>query len=314
MRYAMISIFYIKEKKMTWFGGIEAGGTKFNCIIAQDPENILAEISIKTDTPDKTIPEVIHFFKQAEKKHSITLAAMGIACFGPVNLDLNDPLFGSITSTPKVKWQNTPLVSLLKTYFDLPFGFDTDVNGAAIGEGTWGAGKDLSDFLYVTIGTGIGGGIITNGRPIHGLIHPEVGHMLMHQDMEKDPFEGCCPFHRNCLEGLASGPSVSKRWGISTYDLPDDHPAWDLEADYLGQAVHNWVLSYSPLRIILGGGVMKKKGLIEKIRKVARVSLNGYVDSNLIKEENDSYITLPKLGDRAGSLGAIALASLAAKS
>lgn len=299
---------------MEWYGGIEAGGTKFNCIIAQDPDHIITETTIKTQTPEITIPEVIQFFKKSEIKHDICISAMGIACFGPVNLDKNDPLFGSITSTPKVQWQNTPLLSLLKPYFNVPFEFDTDVNGAAIGEGKWGAGKGLSDFLYVTIGTGIGGGVISNGLPIHGLIHPEVGHILMNHDLEKDPFEGVCPFHKNCLEGLASGPSITKRWGISTQDLPEDHPAWDLEAEYIGQAVHDWVLAYSPMRIILGGGVMKKPGLIEKIRKVARVSLNGYVDSKLIKEENNSYITLPKLGDRAGSLGAIALASLATSS
>ena len=299
---------------MEWYGGIEAGGTKFNCIIAQDPDHIITETTIKTQTPEITIPEVIQFFKKSEIKNDICISAMGIACFGPVNLDKNDPQFGSITSTPKVQWQNTPLLSLLKPYFDIPFEFDTDVNGAAIGEGKWGAGKGLSDFLYVTIGTGIGGGIISNGLPIHGLIHPEVGHILMNHDLEKDPFEGVCPFHSNCLEGLASGPSMTKRWGVSTLDLAEDHRAWDLEAEYIGQAVHDWVLAYSPMRIILGGGVMKKPGLIEKIRKVARISLNGYVDSNLIKEENNSYITLPKLGDRAGSLGAIALASLAASS
>jgi len=299
---------------MEWFGGIEAGGTKFNCIIAQDPDHIIAETSIKTQIPEITIPEVIRFFKDAERKDKIGISAMGIACFGPVNLNRNDPHYGSITSTPKVQWQNTPLLEMLKSYFEIPFGFDTDVNGAAIGEGKWGAGQGLSDFIYVTIGTGIGGGVISNGLPIHGLIHTEVGHILMNHDLEKDPFEGNCPFHKNCLEGLASGPAMTKRWGISTLDLDENHAAWDLEAEYLGQAVHDWILAYSPMRIILGGGVMKKPGLIEKIRKVARVSLNGYIDSNLIKEENNSYITLPKLGDRAGSLGAIALASLAASS
>jgi fructokinase len=299
---------------MEWYGGIEAGGTKFNCIIAQDPEHILAETTISTLTPEITIPEVIHFFKEGESTHQIKLSAMGIACFGPVNLDKQDPLFGSITSTPKIQWQNTPLLNLLKTQFNIPFGFDTDVNGAALGEGKWGAGQGLSDFVYITIGTGIGGGIISNGLPLHGLIHPELGHILLNHDLKKDPFAGVCPFHGDCLEGLASGPSMTKRWGISTHDMPEDHPAWDLEAFYLGQAVHDLCLFSSPKRIIMGGGVMKKTGLLKKIRANVRASLNGYVDSELIKQENESYIVSPHFGDRAGSLGAIALASLAVHS
>jgi fructokinase len=299
---------------MKWFGGIEAGGTKFNCIIAQDPEHILAESTIPTQTPQETIQEVIQFFKESEANHGIRIDAMGIACFGPVNLDQNDPGYGSITSTPKLQWQNTPLLAQLRTVFDIPFGFDTDVNGAALGEGKWGAGQGLSDFMYVTIGTGIGGGVICNGQPVHGLIHPELGHLLMKHDLANDPYPGRCPFHGDCLEGLASGPAMTDRWGISTHDMASDHPAWDLEALYIGQAIHNWVVSYSPKRIILGGGVMKKPGLLEMVRQVANESLNGYVDSELIKKVNDSYIVSPQLGDRAGSMGAITLASLAAAS
>ena len=299
---------------MKWYGGIEAGGTKFNCIIAQDPEHIFLETTIQTNTPEITIPEVINFFKEGEKRLGQNLSAMGIACFGPVNLNQADPLFGSITSTPKVQWQNTPLLNLLKPHFNIPFGFDTDVNGAALGEGKWGAGQGLSDFIYMTIGTGIGGGVISNGKPVHGLIHPELGHILMRHDFEKDPFAGICPYHGDCLEGLACGPAMTKRWGVSTHDMAPDHPAWDLEALYLGQAVHNFCLTYSPQKIILGGGVMKKPGLIEKIREIARESLNGYVDSEQIKQINESFIVTPKLGDRAGSLGAIAIALSAASS
>jgi fructokinase len=310
----MINPLYLKDIKMKWFGGIEAGGTKFNCIIAQDPDHILAECTIPTETPQVTIAEVIRFFKESETKHGIHLEAIGVACFGPVNLDQNDPLYGSITSTPKMQWQNTPLLAQLKSAYDLPFGFDTDVNGAALGEGKWGAGQGLSDFLYVTIGTGIGGGVICNGLPVHGLIHPELGHLLMKHDLDIDPYPGHCPFHGDCLEGLASGPAITERWGISTHDMPTDHPAWDLEAHYIGQAVHNWVVSFSPQRIILGGGVMKKTGLLEKIRLVARDSLNGYIDSAAIKNVNESYIVTPHLGDRAGSMGAVTLASIAASS
>lgn len=296
---------------MEWYGGIEAGGTKFNCIIAQDPDHILAEATIPTKTPEITVPEVIRFFKEAEKGHNLKISGMGIACFGPVNLDQKDPLFGSITSTPKVQWQNTPLLKLLKSDFNIPFGFDTDVNGAALGEGKWGAGRGLSDFIYITIGTGIGGGIISNGQPLHGLIHPELGHMLIKHDRAQDPFEGLCPFHGDCLEGLAAGPAISKRWGISTHDMPADHPAWDLEAIYLAQAVHNMALFCSPKRIIMGGGVMKVPGLLQKVRTLASRSLNGYVDSELITKENEIFIVAPQLGDRAGSLGAITLASMA---
>lgn len=296
---------------MKWYGGIEAGGTKFNCIIARDPDHVLAETTIQTKSPDETIPDVIKFFEDSKQKLGISLSSLGVASFGPVNLSVDQPGYGTITSSPKIQWQNTPLLDRLKVNFNIPIMFDTDVNGAAIGEGKWGAGKGLSDFVYVTIGTGIGGGIITNGLPVHGLIHPELGHMVINHDRTFDPFEGICPFHHDCLEGLASGPAMTKRWGIPTQDLPETHSAWDLEAYYLGQAIHNLCLVCSPKRIILGGGVMKKPGLIEKIRLTAQSSLNGYIESVEIKNNIDAFIVAPALGDRAGVFGAIALASLA---
>ncbi len=298
---------------MAFFGGIEAGGTKFNCIVASDPHHVVAEATFPTVTPEVTLPQVVQFFKQTEIGQNLKLSAIGIACFGPVNLDRNDPQFGSITSTPKLQWQNAPLLNMLKAHFDLPFGFDTDVNGAAIGEGAWGAGQGLTDFAYVTVGTGIGAGIIVNGQPIHGLIHPELGHMLLKHDPDRDPFAGSCPFHGDCLEGLASGPAITKRWGVSSQELPPDHPAWELEAVYLGQAVHNLCVAFSPKRVILGGGVMKVPDLLDKIRNYAQRSLNGYLDSDLIKHHMDEFIVPPGLGDRAGSLGAIVLASMAAQ-
>ena len=299
---------------MKFYGGIEAGGTKFNCIVAHDPQNIIAEKVIPTTTPEITLKEVARFFKETEKKHQIALSGMGVASFGPVNLDESNPDYGSITSTPKIKWQNTPLVSIMHRYFDIPFGFDTDVNGAALGEGKWGSGQGLKDFVYITIGTGIGAGIICNGLPIHGLIHPEVGHMLVKHDLNRDPFAGYCPFHGDCLEGLASGPAISERWGIDTKDMPMDHPAWNLEAEYLAQAVHNMSLFFSPQKIIMGGGIMKKDGLIEKMRLLAQTSLNGYLASSQITKDIDQYLVTPQLGDRAGSLGAIVLATLATSS
>lgn len=297
---------------MTWYGGIEAGGTKFNCIIASDTEHILAEATIPTTSPQETLPKVVSFFKENSRTHKLKLTGLGVSCFGPVNLDPLSVSFGTITSTPKVQWQNTPLFNRLKAEFNLPIGFDTDVNGAALGEGLWGAGQGLSDFIYITIGTGIGGGVITNHLPVHGLVHPEVGHMLINHDRQQDPYPGNCPYHGDCLEGLACGPAMTARWGISTHEMADDHPAWELEARYLSQAIHNLALTLSPKRFILGGGVMKRKGLIDKIRDFSRESLNGYIDHDLITNTNDSYIVPPALGDRSGALGAIALAKIAA--
>ncbi|MCX6054466.1 MAG: ROK family protein [Chloroflexi bacterium] len=296
---------------MNYYGGIEAGGTKFICMIGHDPEHILSEFMIPTKSPDLTIPEVIRFFKEGEITFGIKLSSIGIATFGPLNLSVNDPGFGTITSTPKTQWQNTPLYQIVKGHFNIPVQIDTDVNGAAIGEGKWGAGIGFRDFVYITIGTGIGGGIISCGKPIHGLTHPEIGHMLLHHDPKRDPFLGICPFHKDCLEGMASGPSMTERWGISTYEMEPSHPAWDLEAHYLAQAIHNLCLICSPQRIILGGGVMKNSELLQKIRKNVQISLKGYIDAPLINDHIDEFIVPPLLGDRAGVLGAIALASQA---
>jgi fructokinase len=310
--YAIIKLFYSRKITMNWYGGIEAGGTKFYCIIASDPQHILAEATIPTTTPQKTLPEVVSFFVNQQAKLHIHLNGMGVSCFGPINLDPQDAGYGTITSTPKVQWQNTSLLKLLKAKLDLPFGFDTDVNGAALGEGLWGAGQGLSDFIYITVGTGIGGGIITNHQPVHGLIHPEVGHMRINHDWAKDPYAGNCPFHGDCLEGLACGPAMTSRWGISTHDLNADHPAWELEANYLSQAIHNLALTLSPKRFILGGGVMNKSGLIEKVRAFSQDSLNGYIDHDTIKNMVENFIVPPALGNRSGALGAIALAISAA--
>jgi fructokinase len=293
---------------MAWYAGVEAGGTKFNCIVASDPENILAEIRIPTTTPEETLPKVIHFFQEIGISKGIKLSSIGLGFFGPICLDKNEDQYGWITSTPKLAWRNTPIVSYFQEKMHIPVSFDTDVAAAALGEGKWGNARNCRDFIYLTVGTGIGGGVISDGRPLHGMIHPEVGHMLIPHDRIKDPFEGVCPSHKDCLEGLASGPSIKARWGQPAETLAPDHPAWDIESDYLAYAIANMTLSYSPQRIILGGGVMKIPGLLETIHKKVVHYLGGYVQSDLIINHTEEFIQLPGLGDRAGVLGAIALA------
>jgi fructokinase len=293
---------------MSWYAGVEAGGTKFNCIVASDPNNILAEIRIPTTIPPETLPKVIQFFKSIEETHHIQLTSIGLGFFGPICLDKNQSEFGYITSTPKLAWRNTPIVSYFTEQLGIPSAFDTDVTAAAMGEGLWGNAQNCSDFVYLTVGTGIGGGVISGGKPLHGMIHPEVGHMLIPHDKTLDPFMGSCPSHGDCLEGLANGPSINARWGQSAETLPFDHPAWDIESNYIGYALANLTLCYSPQRIILGGGVMKVPGLLNLIRVKTVRYLNGYVQSDLIINHTDNFIQLPGLGDRAGVLGAIALA------
>lgn len=297
---------------MKWFGGVEAGGTKFNCIVASDPDNILEEARIRTTTPAETLPQVVDFFEWTQHKHHLSLDAIGLGFFGPISLDPAAKDFGYITSTPKLAWRNTPIVSYFKEKMYLPVAFDTDVAAAAVGEGLWGAARSCKHFIYITVGTGVGGGVINDGKPLHGQIHPEIGHMFLPHDLHKDPFEGYCPSHKDCLEGLVSGPAIKARWGQAAETLPASHPAWDLESDYMSYALANLIVSFSPERIILGGGVMKIPGLIEQIRAKTLVKLNGYVQNeNLIYHTNE-YIQLPGLADRAGTLGSIALAQTVA--
>ncbi len=293
---------------MKWFGGVEAGGTKFNCIVASDPANILAELRIPTTTPAETLPQVLSFFSNVQAQNDIQLEAIGLGFFGPISLDKSARDYGSITSTPKLPWRNTPIVSYFKENTGLPVAFDTDVAAAALGEGKWGAAQGCKNYVYLTVGTGVGGGIINEGRPLHGQIHPEVGHMFIPHDKNKDPYEGFCPSHKDCLEGLVSGPSIKARWGQPAETLPADHPAWELESDYLAYAIANLVLAYSPERIILGGGVMKIPGLIEKVRSKTILNLNGYVQNDILLHHSNVFLQLPALADRAGTLGSIALA------
>jgi fructokinase len=290
------------------YGAIEAGGTKWNCIVAGDPKNVRAEERFSTTKPAETLESVIHFFQKYQEESGNKLAAIGIACFGPVDLNPNSATYGYITTTPKPNWANSDVVGVIKERLNLPVAFDTDVNGAAVGEAVWGAAHGLSDFLYITIGTGIGGGGIVSGKPIHGLIHPEMGHIRLPHDWDDDPYNGFCLFHGDCFEGLASGPAINDRWGVKAESLPPDHPAWELEAHYIALALQNYICTLSPQRVILGGGVMEQQHLFPNIRKNVQAYLNGYVRSPALYDEIDEYIVPPGLGKRAGVMGALALA------
>lgn len=291
---------------MTLFGGIEAGGTKFVCAIGRGPGDILAETRFPTTTPEETLWQAIDFFRTQPE-----IAAIGIGVFGPVDPDPTSPHYGTITTTPKPGWAGADLVGSLKKTFSLPVGFDTDVNAAALGEHCWGAAQGLDTFLYMTIGTGIGGGAMAAGNLLHGLMHPEMGHIYIPHDRQQDPFEGSCPFHRDCLEGLAAGPAIEARWGERGENLPADHPAWELEAHYLGLGLVNFIATLSPQRIILGGGVMEATQLFPMVRREVQDLLNGYIQTPEILENIDAYIVPPALGTNAGVLGAIALAQRA---
>jgi fructokinase len=248
----------------------------------------------------------ITYFQEREAQEG-PLDAIGVAAFGPLDPDPASPTYGYITTTPKPGWANANFVGALKAHFDVPIGFDTDVNGAAMSEGKWGAAMGLHTFIYLTIGTGIGGGAMVNGRLLHGLVHPEMGHIRLDHDWTRDPFPGGCPYHGDCLEGMAAGPNIEKRWGKKGQELGPDHEAWDLEADYLAQAMQTLITAFSPQRVIMGGGVMDVPGLIEMVREKTVAYLNGYVQHQAITEHIDSYIVPPGLGNKAGVLGAIAL-------
>lgn len=285
-------------------GSIEAGGTKFICAIGTEKGEILEKVSFMTKTPSETLKKVVEFFWNKK------IEALGIGCFGPIDLDENSKTYGYITSTPKPNWSNYNILGELKKHFDIPISFDTDVNGAALGEIKWGNGIGLDSLIYLTVGTGIGGGVYSGGKLVHGMTHPETGHILVKRE-KNDNYKGKCPYHGDCLEGMASGPAIEERWGVKAYKLEKNHEAWDLEAYYLAQGLINYILIMSPKKIILGGGVMKQKQLFPLIRKKVVEILNGYVFHKNILENIDEYIVPPKLGDNAGICGGLALAKLA---
>lgn len=282
-------------------GAIEAGGTKFVCSVGNDKGEIFNKVIFPTTTPTETMDKVISFFKQHE------IEGIGIGCFGPMDLNEDSETYGYITSTPKILWQNYDILGTLKREFSIPINIDTDVNAAALGEATWGAAKHLDNSIYITVGTGIGVGVITDGKIYHGLTHPEMGHVLVqrHQD---DDFQGACVFHPSCLESLASGNAIDKRWGMSGKEIPLNHKAWEFEAYYLAQAIVTYILTLSPKKVIMGGGVLKQQHLFPMVRNQVIKMLNGYIQINDIINDIDNYIVYPKLGDHAGICGALALA------
>ncbi|MFP4977998.1 ROK family protein [Paenibacillus sp. CN-4] len=285
-------------------GAIEAGGTKFVCGIGQEDGTILDRVSYPTTTPDETMELVLRYF--ADKK----VESVGIGSFGPIDPVLGSPTYGYITTTPKPHWGQFNLVGAVQDAMGVPIAFDTDVNGAALGEYTWGAAKGLDSCLYITVGTGIGAGAVVGGKLIHGLSHPEMGHLYVRRHPD-DKFEGFCPYHGDCLEGLAAGPAIQRRWGKPAVELPQDHPAWEMEAHYLAHALMGFVLTLSPQKIVMGGGVMKQSHLFPLIRAKVQELLNGYVQHPSLNAGIDSYIVPPGLGDNAGLTGAIGLAKLA---
>ena len=292
------------------FGAIEAGGTKFVCLVGSGPEDLRAETRFPTTTPDATIRNAVEFLR-AEQGRQGPLAAVGIASFGPVDLQPRSPTYGFITSTPKPGWANVDIVGAARAALEVPVGFDTDVNAAGLAEWRWGAARGLDSVLYLTVGTGIGGGGLVDGRLLHGLVHPEMGHIRIPHDLSADPFPGACPFHGDCLEGLASGPAMRARWQQAAEDLLDDHPAWLLEAQYLALAVVNFVCTLSPQRIVMGGGVMSHPPLLGMIRAQVVELLNNYVRAPEVIEQINEYIVAPALAARAGVLGGLALAERA---
>ncbi len=291
---------------MSLFGGIEAGGTKFVCAVGSNPDDLRDEIRFDTTSPDKTIYRAIEYFR--EQSLGERLLAIGIGSFGPVDLNRGSSTYGYITSTPKPHWANTDFYGKIRDGLNITVGIDTDVNAAALGEYKWGAARGLANFIYLTIGTGIGGGGMINGRLLHGLLHPEMGHVFIPHDIKTDPYEGKCPFHKDCFEGLASGPALKDRWGEPAENLSEDHKAWDLEAKYISLALINYICTLSPQRIIIGGGVMEQKRLLSLIHEKVRGMLNNYIGVTELRENIEKYIVMPELGNKSGILGAIALA------
>lgn len=292
---------------MKYYGALEAGGTKMVLAVMDENGSILFRSSLPTKTPGETMPEMLAFFSAQP------LSALGIGGFGPLNLDKSSAEYGCIMETPKLAWRHFPLANAFQEKLGVPVGLDTDVNAAALAEARLGAAKGKESCLYVTVGTGIGGGVIMHGKPVHGLMHPEIGHISV-SPLPDDPMpQGICPYHPHCLEGLASGPSIEKRWGIPAKELPENHPAWEMESAYLAQLCANAMLSFSPEMIILGGGVMQQKFLLPMIREKTVRLLNGYIAHPAVAHGLKEYIVAPGLDTLSGITGAYLLAREAEK-
>ena len=284
-------------------GALEAGGTKMRCAIGDERGRIFEQISIPTETPDITVPKLLDFFWERG------VDALGIACFGPIELDKNAANYGCITSTPKTAWRDYNIVESFAKELGCPIGFDTDVNGSVLGEVTFGQAKGKNCVIYLTIGTGVGAGIYIEGKLLHGMLHPEAGHVMVRKRAD-DPYEGKCPYHGDCLEGLAAGPAIEERWGQKAKDLADRPEVWDLEADYIAQALVGYILTLSPEMIILGGGVMHQEQLFPLIREKVAKMLGGYLQTEEL-EDMERYIVPDSLHDDQGLMGCLELARLA---
>ncbi len=286
------------------YGGVETGGTWCVCAVGSGPGEIVAREQFRTGEPGETIEQIVAFFASAP-----AVAAIGIGSFGPVDLVAGSPTWGHVTTTPKPGWRHVGIGPALRDRIGVPVAFELDVTAAAVGEQRWGAGQGAGSLCYLTVGTGIGAGLLIGGVPWHGLVHPEVGHMRVAHDRERDPFAGCCPAHGDCWEGLASGPAIAARWDTAPEDLPSDHPAWALEADYLAAGVLNIILVASPERFVIGGGVLENPSMLAHVRTRVVELLAGYLKApELTNDGIESYLVTPALGDDAGVLGAIALA------
>jgi fructokinase len=294
------------------FGAVEAGGTKFVCAIGDENGTIRAESRVPTTDAVSTLAAVRDFF-DAQRRALGTFSAIGIGCFGPVILDKRSAKYGFIGKTPKAGWSDVDMVGMLAQDFSCPVGFDTDVNAAALAEHRWGAARGAKNVVYLTVGTGIGGGVLVDGAPLHGLMHPEIGHIHPRRHSLDLKFPGVCPFHGDCLEGLASGPAILARCGVDLPHLDADHAQWQMQADYLGQLCAQLVLTLSPQRIIMGGGVMAQERLFPGIRDRMLHWLGGYIDRSELLADSERYVVPPALGARAGVLGGIGLAIDAAE-
>lgn len=295
------------NKTTSYFGAIEAGGTKFICAIGTNEGAIVDQISIPTTLPEETLGLVADFFKNAVSRFG-KLEALGVGCFGPVDIRKCSPTYGEIIQTPKKGWSGIDLVGWLSKTLDVDVVIDTDVNCALIAESRFGAGKGLKDLAYVTIGTGIGGGVLSNGEVHYGNGHPEIGHIFVPQREDDKKFRGACPYHgAMCIEGLASGPAIQYRWNKSANELPEDHEAWDLEAYYLAVLCQNLDMLFAPQKIVLGGGVMSQKHLFSKIQKKMTNLNNSYGEFEQSLNEKSKKVVPTALNGKAGIIGALAL-------
>ncbi|MDY6946731.1 MAG: ROK family protein [Pseudomonadota bacterium] len=293
------------------YGAIEGGGTKFVCAVGRSPEDVLDSAVLPTSSPASTLAACVDFFTAAARKFE-PIAAFGFGCFGPIDLRAHEPSYGRMLATPKPGWSHVDLLTPLRTKLHTPIAIDTDVTAAALAEWRLGAGRGLGSIAYVTVGTGIGGGLAPNDLAGRRLLHPEMGHIFVRRDSRDKDFQGVCPFHGDCLEGLASGPAIQARWRCQLDALPASHEAWSIIGGYLGQLAASIALMISVERVIFGGGVMANGLLLPHIRSAAASALRGYIEPLSQPGALDTYVIAPQLGARAGIAGALLLAEMAA--